>query len=99
MLSTLVLNTVGPEQFQPSARLAEALDSVKGLVDIAKREEARQSNPSKTIPKVLNPGLTSFACLLANETAADDSSRGKILDKVGCKYPHMPKLHGLCKAI
>ena len=81
-----MLNTVGPEQVQPSAKLAEALEGVKALVELAKREEARQSNPSKTVPKVLNPGLTIFACLLASEAAADPSIRDKLLDKVGCNW-------------
>ena len=62
--------------------MAEALECVKALVELAKREEARQPNPSNTIPKCLNPGLTLFACLLANETGDNLSARDKMIEQV-----------------
>ena len=62
--------------------MRQALQAVQDLVEPAKREEAQNPSAAKAIPKLLNPHLTPFACLLARESAANPALRNQLLDQV-----------------
>lgn len=74
--------SAGHQGYEPSPEMSKALQALKGLVEVAKQEEAKQPSATKAIPKVLNPGLTQFACVLAIESTARPAAKDFILDQV-----------------
>lgn len=69
-------------KYVPSPEMRESLAEMRSLAEAAKREESLNPSTVKSIPKSLNPALTTFACLLKRESAAHPSARDQNLYQV-----------------
>ena len=65
-----------------SGEMLAGLATLKRLADSTKKEEDLHPSTVKSIPKSLNPELTTFACLMMRESAPHTAARNRIFDQV-----------------